>query len=398
MRLSIALLTTLATLLQTAELTACCWSDWLYGRSSTPYAVGYTPYAAGYAPYGQTYAAGYAPYGQTYAAGYAPVATSTYAAGYATPPTTTSVLQPMSSPAPMVGNGAYQAQRPSYYDNPSVYAGQPVTGNVQTSYSVPVAATLRGAAPSLSYAGAGNAYPYQAAYANAGTSGLSVTATTPTGAPVTALPAAPVTPVFQAAPPQPVGGLRRFFGSTIVPSYRSSYYRAPVTYYRPVTSVDPVSGTTVTVQQPCSSYVQQLQRTPYSSLQVGQPAVVQPAMVQSAAGCQTAPSVGGYGSYGQVSPYAAVPSSGVGQVGAIGSAGQFATPIPSTAPATPDYYGQGGFTPNTSPLSGAPNLGPSVMAHFLVKSIGRIRFCSGESTSAGKLHSLGKQLSRRARN
>jgi len=102
-----------------------------------------------------------------------------------------------------------------------------------------------------------------------------------------------------------------------------------------------------------------LQRTPYSSLQVGQPALAQPALVQPSAGCQTAPAVG---SYGQTNPYAAAPSSGVGQVGAIGSAGQFAAPIPSIAPATPGYYGQGGFTPNTSPLSGAPNLAPSVLS------------------------------------
>ncbi len=351
MRLSIALLTILATAFPSTESTACCLTDWLFGRQNAPYAVGYAPYAVGYAPY----SVGYAPIGQTYSAGYAPVATSPYVSGYSAVPATTSMLRPALNPAPMAGNGAYQAQRPTYYDNPSVYTGQPVTGNVQTSYSVPVATTLRGVAPSQGLWGAGNAYPsYQAGYANQASPGLPITTTTPTGAPVSALPATQVAPLFQTAPQPRVGGLRRFFGSWIGTNYRSSYYRAPVTYYRPVTSVDPVSGTTVTVQQPCSSYVQQLQRTPYSSLQAGQPAFGQPS-----AGYQAVPVVGGYDSYGQTSPYGATPSSGIGQVGAVGAADQFTVPIPSIAPATPGYYGQGGFAPNTSPLTGVPGSAPS---------------------------------------
>jgi hypothetical protein len=153
--------------------------------------------------------------------------------------------------------------------------------------------------------------------------------------------------------------LGRFFGSLFGTSYRSSYYRAPITYYRPVTSIDPVSGTTVTVQQPCSSYVQQLQRTPYGSLQ--------PALAPPSSGCQTpnndycnTPSPYPIGSNAPSAPYSMAPSSiappsGVGQVGAVGQPNQMTVPIPSTAPAAGgSVYGQPGPSPNLSPLTGAP--------------------------------------------
>lgn len=45
-------------------------------------------------------------------------------------------------------------------------------------------------------------------------------------------------------------------------AYASQYYRAPTTYYRPVTSFDPRLGTTVTSLQPCTSYQYQAQRVP----------------------------------------------------------------------------------------------------------------------------------------
>ena len=350
MRLSLAVLTILATAFHSAESQACCLTDWLFGRTNAPYAVGY-------APNGQAYVVGYAPVtASTYASGYAPAATTPYAAGYAAVPNTTSVLRPAWNTAVNSGNSAYQVQRPTYYDNPSVYTGMPVTGNVQASYGVPVANVLRGTGPASSYLGAGNQYPdnypsaYASAYPSTASPGFPITTTTPTGSPATALPATPVAPLF-VTPPRPRGGLARFFGSLFGTNYRSSYYRAPVTYYRPVTAIDPVSGTTVTVQRPCTSYEQQLQRTPYSSLQVGQPGQN---WVQPSSGCQTAPLVGNYNAspYGQAAPYGVAPANGIGQVGGAGSTGQFTIPIPSTAPQTPGGYGG---QPGYAPLSGPPS-------------------------------------------
>lgn len=325
MRLPIALLTILATTLPSTESTACCLTNRLFGRSNALYAASYTPYAAGYAPY---------------AAGYAP--TSTYVVGYAAVPSTTAALPPTLNPAPIASNGVFQAQRPAYYGNPTVYTGQPVMGNVQTSYRAPISSTLRGTVPTITTLGMGGVY--QAAYGSQASPGLQVGATVPVGTPVQ---------IYQAPAPR-VGGFSRFFAPQFGTSYRTAYYRVPVTYYRPVTSVDPVTGAAVTVQQPCTSYTQQLQRTPYRGLQVAPPALTQPSAVYQAsplAGGQTAP-------YGQVSPYAVAPSNGIGQVGAVGTADQIPVPTPSLSPAR---NGQSGYTPNTTPLSGAPSSPPSII-------------------------------------
>ena len=355
----------------------CC--DWLFGRTNSPYVAGYAPYGA--YRYGLN----------------APVtSTSAYRAAY---PTSAAVVAP--------ANGVYQSQMRSY-DNPSVYTGRPVIAsqsNSQTSYSLPVTGTtaplttvaptyasnysgagmfgrtvpvvplagrLRGpATTSNPFYGTGNLYPqpptpqaatsgvYQSAYPPVTTS----VTTVPTGLPPSALPAAPVAPLFSDAPQPRVGGLARFFGSRLGTNYRSSYYRAPVTYYRPVTSVDPVSGTTVTVQQPCTSYVQQLQRTPYSSLQPGlaAPPVVPPTTTP---GCQT--SFPGYAaaplgaSSVPITPYGGspLPSTLPSQPAAIGQVGGYSStndrlvvPIPSTD--QPGYYQQPGGAANTAPLTGA---------------------------------------------
>jgi hypothetical protein len=45
-------------------------------------------------------------------------------------------------------------------------------------------------------------------------------------------------------------------------SYQTTLNNVPTTYYRPVTSLDPATGTTVTTLQPCTSYQQQVLRTP----------------------------------------------------------------------------------------------------------------------------------------
>ena len=229
MRLSIALLTIVTSATASTQALACRLTDRLFGR--TPYVVGYAPVATG-----------------PYTVGYAPAVVTT------TPAPSTSVLRPALTPAPVVSNGAYQAQRPTYYDNPSVYTGQPVART--QSYRAPLT-PLRGSTPASSYMGTNNAYAatptyssnYAAAQVSTTSPGLPLQVTTPTGTPATAIPATPVAPVFAPAQPQ-VGGLGRFFGSLYGTNYRSSYYRAPITYYRPVTSVDPVSGTTVTGSAP----------------------------------------------------------------------------------------------------------------------------------------------------
>ncbi len=48
--------------------------------------------------------------------------------------------------------------------------------------------------------------------------------------------------------------------------YASQWNRAPVTYYRPVTQLDPATGTTVTRMMPCTSYELQAQRVPMLTL------------------------------------------------------------------------------------------------------------------------------------
>ncbi len=174
-----------------------------------------------------------------------------------------------------------------------------------------------------------------------------MTVTAPTGLPATALPPTQtlVTPLFPPTPPQPPRGLRGLFSRWFGTGYQTSYYSAPVTYYRPVTAVDPVTGGAVIVQQPCTSSEQQVQRTPYTTFQSPPPAY-------SAAPCPTPPSACPSPVYSQPLPY-----SGIGQVGAVGAMGQGAMSIPSTLPN--GTYGQaggygtsGGY--NTTPLQGAP--------------------------------------------
>ncbi len=47
-----------------------------------------------------------------------------------------------------------------------------------------------------------------------------------------------------------------------VPDYRTTQYRAPVTYYRPLMTTDPNTGAQVVALAPCSSYEYQTQRVP----------------------------------------------------------------------------------------------------------------------------------------
>lgn len=302
-RTTITLLASAIALTSSSPASACWLTDWLYGRpAANPYAVGYSPYAAGYAPVtvGQPsmLASGGVPVGTMPWTGLTP------STGFLAPATQPSYRLPIAQP-----RNSYALQRPAYLDNPSVYTGRPVNTAV-----APTVLPLRGAnTTSNPFYGTGNQYPtnlqapvtsYQPAITgsiNSGAAGFLPTA--PSNLPtVSAIPQF-TTPAYTA--PRPTGGLARFFGSLLGTNYRSSYYAAPITYYRPATSIDPITGTTVTVQQPCDSYVQQLQRTPYTGFQVA-PSSVAP----TTADCNTA-----YGAMGQTY----MGQAQVGQVGAYGN-------------------------------------------------------------------------------
>jgi hypothetical protein len=198
----------LATILVVAICTA------IAGSANAQY-----PYSAGYAlggyPAGQVspgLSTGLSP--TTYAPATANVpgttfvAGPTYAAGYA--PSASTFIDPAAS-APLVANGTYQAQRPAYFDNPSVYSGLPTLGynSGYQSLRAPLTDSLRGSAVAT---GAVEGYPttYFSAY-DGSLPGAPMTVTTPTGAPVTSIPATTVTPIYPAAPPQSECCLSRFF-------------------------------------------------------------------------------------------------------------------------------------------------------------------------------------------
>jgi hypothetical protein len=344
--------------------------DWLFGRHSTQTA--------------------YYPTTANYAAAYPPA----YAAAY--PPATTGVIQ---SQRPAYGLGATVPVQT--FDNPSVYTGLPTGTAVAPPTSVEVqrlpATTTTpspttvgpaysppsyGAAPATSLDSVDSyrlplSSPGTAPIASTlrGNAGVNPIASSPYAAysPPTAAPAAVAATNYTAAATPPAvlpvapqrrwtfgSGLRRFFNSLLGrdTNYVTSYYTAPITYYRPASTVDPVTGTTVTVQQPCSSYVQQLQRVPYSSFQL-QPntpgALPTTPPATTAAPTTIAPDACSPSMLGSTMPPPSfppsstpgtfAPPSGVGQVGGqTDPSGSFVTPIPSTVP---------GGSPNTAPLRGS---------------------------------------------
>lgn len=414
-RSSIVVLTLLSGFVTAHQASAgCC--DWLFGRKETPVVVGYAPVAVPQPvvvaqPPACPQPVPACPNPCAEGACPQPVLSGRVAVPTAAPVVVNRVPaaapMPLSTgaPAPIaVTNGAVQAQRPAYH-NPSVYTGLPVTSfrapvaaiapvqavapvtayrpvvqaYAQPNPIVPVARGYRGIAPAATgnpIYGTGNVYPnnyqsvrYQAAYAAAApaTAPACPTPCPPTDPCATCpTPVVAPAPVVVAAPPKKCCGLSRFFGSCFgKTNYQTTYYRAPITYYRPVTSVDPCSGQTVTVQQPCTSTVQQIQRTPYNSL-FGQtspaPATVTPMTTTPMTTTPSTPMTvtpapksdcGSCGSSSAPSQYMG-PSvtttppvgSGVGQTGAITSpSDQSVMPIPSTGP----NYGSGGAT---QPLQG----------------------------------------------
>ncbi|TWT73944.1 hypothetical protein [Allorhodopirellula solitaria] len=255
-----------------APASACCLTDWLYGRPAAYAVAPAAPVTPGYAAACPTtpYAAGYTPY----TAGYTPIVT----AGSNT------TTMPLAGTSIYSQQQNYAAQQPAYgavpLNNPSVYSDLPVTSG------------YRGAVPAGgSPYGTGNVYP------NSYT-GATTTAASPVyQANYSSSVQLPVTPT-NVAPQQ--GGLSRFFNSMLGTGYRTSYYTAPITYYRPATTVDPVTGTTVTVQQSCASTVQQVQRTPYTTFAPSPSAT--PSLPPNAS-CGVAPS-GGIAPCNATSPYA----------------------------------------------------------------------------------------------
>lgn len=229
--------------------------------------------------------------------------------------------------------------------NPVVYpnttAGLAYMPQTQSAYRVPIASTLRG------------------------TTGFSPITSSPVYTSNYPSGVATVNYIAPAAPPPSTfgTGLSRFFSSPLGSNtrYNTSYSRAPITYYRPMTSVDPVTGTTVTVQRPCSSYVQQLQRVPYNSFRPLGPAPIPttaPATIPTQTcptNCPNACSSPSALPLSSAPATIAPPTGGIGQVG-----GQLlpnspgVTPIPSTMPSS--AYSSPGFSgpvaPNTSPLTG----------------------------------------------
>lgn len=154
--------------------------------------------------------------------------------------------------APLVNLGTttgYAAQMPAYGSvtpMPGGFAGQhsSLYRGTQTTTASPI----------TSFYGTGNIYP-QAPTTPQHFAGM---AGHPAVQPTSAV--ASGEPVFQ---PARRGLLGWLFGR----NYRSNYYMAPVTYYRPQTTLDPATGATMTVQQACTDYQYQMQRSPYVGLQ-----------------------------------------------------------------------------------------------------------------------------------
>jgi len=304
--------------------------DWLFGKqSTTPYAVGFAPQTT-VTPVGPLTPMGAPVFSSPVTSGFAPqtAAFTPYAAGFA------SSFQGI--------NPASAAQAPAFgslnpfgtlgpVDNPSVLTGQPV---MQTSAMQPSTMAFNGMPLAL--------------------------------------------PPAAMAPPAQPSASSSWFGKMLGSDYQTSYYGVPTTTYRPVTQIDPTTGAMVTVQQPCTSTTQQVQRSPYASLQPAQTAPAVPYYGEATCGNEP-PRYAPPSSYGAPSPFqpqAGYPPvgnysqpSGVSQATAIAPSngyatpgygapnygtqgyGGYAAPIPSTAP----YNGAMPYQPqNTQPLSGYP--------------------------------------------
>jgi len=290
------------------------------------------------------------PYPAPYAAGYAPQPTVT-PLGPPTPvgpPVTTAVgaysAYPQTSPYQAAMNPAWAANYG--YNNPSVLTGVPVNPNA------PIVAGYRGQMPAAVNPWGGympqTSYNAAAAY-QAPASGLVPVPPATTG----------LSHPMQTTPLPPTSGTGGFMGTVLGTAYQTNYNNVPTTVYRPVQQVDPRTGQTVIVQQPCATTTQQVQRMPYGQFQQ---APVVPTAPYGEATCGTegfsnmAPAAGTAlpptAAYPQYPPQAysqpttaggyAAPTngSGVAQTSAMTAPGTYgAAPIPSTIPLPAPPFG-----------------------------------------------------------
>ncbi len=228
--------------------------DWLFHKHAAPV----QPYVVGFAP-----AATITPLGS-------PVPIGAPTISMQAPMVQASDMTPMGAPA--LGQGGYvsgysgispatAAQMPAYamvpqpFNNPSVLTGLPVTVGAP---SVPVTAFRRSMNPTAVANFGGTSWP-QTSY-NAAAAFQTQAPTAAMGHPMLVQPQGPVS--------SGGGWLGRLFGN----SYQTDYNNVPTTVYRPVQQLDPATGQMVIVQQPCTTTTQQVQRTPYASMQHAQPA------------------------------------------------------------------------------------------------------------------------------
>lgn len=333
--------------------------DWLHGRNTTPnpayaaanpgfavadpastagcapYAAGYAPSAAGYSPY----AAGYSPY----AAGYAPVTANAPVTAYSPAITNHNIsgynpYRGVTAYSPGLTGGTVSTvdanPAPITYAPPpaGVTAYSPGTASTPvTTYAPALPIPTTGSVAGSQLYGTGNLYPDSTAYAAYSVPTSYAAYSVPTAA-----------PAYAVAPR--VGPIRRLLQALFGTGYRTSYYRAPVTYYRPATTVG-ASGAPVTALSPCTSYQIQTQRTPVHSYA--------PATAVPSTGCPdpcasyAAPTAG----CADCGPATTSPYSGTIQPTSPAMPGTAApgTGYPSSAPTT--------ITPDTQPLQ-APQLAP----------------------------------------
>ncbi len=127
--------------------------------------------------------------------------------------------------------------------------------------------------------------------------------------------------------------------------YASQYYRAPTTYYRPVTTLDPNTGTTVTSLQPCASYQYQAQRVPllvpsWSNYAYGGYGA---STLQNRWSPITAPSMGGSGGQSTLSIASGFGNYGTSPVVQVPSTGAVLSTVPTLPTSQPITSGYGGI-------------------------------------------------------
>lgn len=341
---------------------ACGLTDWLYGR---PAVAQQTAFYAPVATSSSTVALPISPtLTPTTATAYRPLlAPQTFATTQplSVSPSSplTSALRPAAAPTNFWGlNGpapTVTAARPVVIDNPSVYTGRPVVNLRGTN-------ALRGVSPATNF-GASNIYPTTPFPGTVTAARPVLPGQTSFSVPANAL-TLPATTLPVAAAPRPTlgGGLRRFFGSLFGTNYRTTVNRVPTTFYRPVTTLNPVTGTPVTTQQACTGVQAFAQRTPiagvnaFGNLPAGAVPVGSPIPVSGSGVCTTS-TIGGFGSVAQAGATMTMPNQGFSS----------SSLVPTTPPAD-----------LASPATAMPNSAGSSMAPLTQSPSGNPGFQSGD--------------------